>query len=98
MDLEIMKVDVLDKIMLSLRTSRGLCLTTNKNIDNSIDNSFKKDIVDKIKKVVSKYYINEQYAEFYIDNITGNEYLRLTDPKGFIISNSIISSIFAEIE
>lgn len=76
--------DVLSEVLLSkLRTRDGLDLTT-------IQTCFGDEIVGKIIRG-SKLALDLGFARIE-DNV-----LKLTDPEGFLFSNSIISSIYVEI-
>ena len=74
--------DLLDIVMCSLRTSNGLSL-------DHIRVIYSEEIVTKIVNCVSPF-IEQGLVEYHRDG-----WLRLTDPKGFLLSNTVISSIFA---
>jgi oxygen-independent coproporphyrinogen-3 oxidase len=75
---------LLDMIMLSLRTADGLNL-------NEVSSTFGQSVADAIEEAVIDYE-----KDGLVKAIIGHR-VRLTDPDGFLISNDIISSIFAKI-
>lgn len=77
---------LMDKILKRLRTAEGLLL-------DWVQEEFGGDYVDAILRG-AQLALDLNLA--FIDNTTNT--LRLVDPKGFLYSNSIISSIFAEME
>lgn len=94
------EVDLLERVMLSLRTRDGLCLTSiSDSHDCSLDTdrADKKGTVDLIVKALKEYEQSGCVELFY--NIEGEPIrVRLTDPEGFLISNSIISNVFAALD
>jgi putative oxygen-independent coproporphyrinogen III oxidase len=92
--------DLLEKVMLSLRTAKGLDLKL-------ISTDYGNDIVDKILTSVQPFLenksvvliaVNEQTTSQIDSNSSSSQrFLRLHDPKGFILSNDIISSIFVSL-
>eukprot|EP01041_Mallomonas_annulata_P006984 gene6984-14198_t len=80
--------DVLEVIMLALRTSDGLEL-------HKIESRFGIEISNKIFKAVGPFVTRELVI------IEGNQMegyrIKLSDPEGFLMSNDVISSIFAEV-
>jgi oxygen-independent coproporphyrinogen-3 oxidase len=78
---------LLDSIMLSLRLSEGLLM-------EGLDERFGVlGVEDKIWKGIKKYK-----AERLVQVEEGGKRIRLTDPDGFLVSNSIISDIFASLD
>lgn len=78
------KPDLLEILMLALRTSDGLDL-------NKFELLFGKALKEKLVGSVQSFIKNKTVE------ITSSNRLRLVDPDGFIVSNDIISSIFASI-
>lgn len=78
--------DLLDVVMLSLRTADGLDL-------HRIDQVYGNDQTQKILKSIHGYRTSNE-----VIYSPDKEILRLKDPEGFIISNDIISSIFAALQ
>lgn len=79
------EIDILDVIMLSLRTSDGLDLSY-------LAQNYGYEYCDKIVKAVQQF---GDKVNFDLDTNSNISKLKLSDPKGFLISNEIISSIFA---
>lgn len=82
--------DILDVIMLRLRTADGLDL-------NSLESITSSELVSTICNSLGAY-VEGGYVEFTIalaEDDTLIKTVRLTDPEGFLISNDIISSVFA---
>lgn len=77
------KPDLLDFVMLSLRTADGLDM-------NHLRSAYGEDIADKVAKASSQYLQTGIMRE-------KDSWLRLSDPEGFLLSNDVISSIFAVI-
>ena len=77
---------LLDSIMLSLRLSEGLLM-------EGLNERFGVNVEDKIWKAVQKYE-----AERLIQVEDHGKRIRLSDPDGFLVSNSIISDIFASLD
>jgi coproporphyrinogen III oxidase-like Fe-S oxidoreductase len=95
------KHDLLERTMLALRTAKGLDL-------EMIATEYGDDTVDNILKSVQPFIDNksvlfegqDKETISKIDNrpsISRRRILRLHDPKGFILSNDIISSIFVNL-
>lgn len=72
--------DVLEFIMLALRTKDGLDL-------RNLEERYGREICSKVDRAI-KGYVEDW----------DNHNVRLSDPSGFIVSNAIISGIFAELE
>ena len=82
--------DVLDVVMLSLRTADGLCL-------KDLSGEFGGDVVDAVVKASYKYEA-QGLVKLVRDVKDGTpSRLCLVDPDGFLLSNDIISTIFAVI-
>ncbi len=77
------KPDILETVMLALRTKDGLDL-------NQIDKNYSYNDSKKIIKSLQKYIDNSLVLH---DQETNN--VRLTDPDGFLLSNEIISTVFS---
>lgn len=80
---------MLDEIMLSLRTADGLSLPGLRDRHGALG----ADGAERVLRAV------EAYAGQGLVDVSGHEdgqTVRLTDPRGFLLSNDVISSIFAE--
>ena len=75
-------VDILDFVMLSLRTADGLKL-------NQLRQKYGIEKYNKIMKSLQPYVKNN------LVTIVDDKSISLTDPEGFMLSNEIISSVFA---
>lgn len=82
------KVDALELIMLSLRTADGLNF---KALSQQFGDEYTSKILQTVQPFVKDGFVN------YIGNQADIIGIKLSDPKGFLISNDIISSIFAAI-
>ena len=93
----------LDVVMLALRTARGLDM-------EELAADFGGDLADKIFRVVEDYVGSGHVAgldsdmgvvpaSFFRRRVAAGEvkFLRLSDPEGFLLSNELISIIFAAI-
>lgn len=76
-----------DLVMLSLRTADGLDLSR-------VSAEFGEDVCSTILRSIQPYALDNLIA---ITHNGTERNLRLTDPDGFLLSNDIISSIFAEL-
>jgi putative oxygen-independent coproporphyrinogen III oxidase len=74
--------DFLEILMLALRTSDGLEL-------DKLNHLFGNDLVKALEASV------DQYKNDNIVHITSDRKVKLVDPDGFIISNAVISSLYA---
>ena len=81
-------VDALDVVMLSLRTSDGLDL-------DALGASYGPRVVDAVCSELEKYSAGGFVQFGSKRGIHGSRRAWLTDPEGFLISNDIISSVFA---
>lgn len=79
---------LLDVIMLSLRTSDGLDLS-------AVERSFGVEVSTRIRLAAATF--EEQQLVLTARSYEGAECIRLVDPEGFLLSNDIISSIFAAV-
>lgn len=94
------QIDIFEAVMLSLRTKDGLNL---REIGLSYGNSLVDTIWNALKLYIANGFVDVVQTEMMeIESIIGSNTkpdsvigLRLTDPKGFLISNEIISSVFA---
>lgn len=78
------KDDCLEGIMLALRTADGLNL-------RQIDHNYGVKTKNKVLKGVSEYI-----QRGIVLHNSDNDVLRMKDPEGFLISNDIIASVFAQ--
>ena len=80
--------DIFEVIMLSLRTKQGIdCLKIRAVYGN--------EILEKILTSL-KSYVEQNYVEIeFSDNEDEILRINLSDPDGYLISNDIISSVFA---
>jgi coproporphyrinogen III oxidase-like Fe-S oxidoreductase len=76
--------DMLDFVMLSLRTARGLDV-------HLVQEWYGQPVYDAILAAA------QPFLERRLLQWSSNRYLRLTDPAGFLLSNDVISSLFAAI-
>eukprot|EP00551_Chaetoceros_affinis_P011935 CAMPEP_0203678370 /NCGR_PEP_ID=MMETSP0090-20130426/31685_1 /ASSEMBLY_ACC=CAM_ASM_001088 /TAXON_ID=426623 /ORGANISM="Chaetoceros affinis, Strain CCMP159" /LENGTH=405 /DNA_ID=CAMNT_0050545583 /DNA_START=74 /DNA_END=1291 /DNA_ORIENTATION=- len=81
--------DLEDTIMTRLRTKDGL------NLNWIAEQKDGKNILDNILRGAK---LGLELGLLKRDNVDGDDTLYLTDPKGFLFSNTVISSIFAELE
>lgn len=95
------KIDILlDSLMLRLRLSEGINLS-------SIKTDFGEAVNNQILSCISTYYhqnlidfIDEQGNKIVIKNIKvipDNAQLKLTDPEGFLFSNTILTTLFYQL-
>lgn len=79
---------LLETLMLGLRLKEGLDLSR-------LSKQFGKEITEQILQCV-KPYLKSGWVEVTEKNSLS--YLRLTDPEGFLFSNTILSTLFSEFE
>lgn len=84
-DDQINTVDILDFIMLSLRTKDGLAL-------QKLSQKYGFEKTEKVVKSLEPYIKNSLVV------YNEQQSIRLSDPEGFMLSNEIISSVFAAID
>lgn len=80
---------MLDEIMLSLRTSDGLCLPGLADRHGAVGADGGARVLRAVESFVEQGLVRVSGQE-------GQQTVRLTDPRGFLLSNDVISSIFAE--
>lgn len=101
------RVDVFERVMLALRTADGLNLhTIRSEYGDTIVDALIQSVLPfvesghvRISNTNSKSLANDDSSSSVSvvasDSVTDDGLIQLTDPSGFIISNTIISSIFA---
>jgi coproporphyrinogen III oxidase-like Fe-S oxidoreductase len=85
--------DILEVVMLALRTSDGLDLAALRSVYGSLS-------VEKIYGAV-KPFVERGLVVITNEKVEGTDFrestISLTDPEGFLLSNDIISSVFVEL-
>ena len=76
-----------EHIMLRLRTSDGLDLST-------VANRFGAGVVDEIHEAIQSFV--PQYATYGVDALGNRMSLRLTDPEGLMMSTEVLSTLIAK--
>ena len=84
-------VDMLDTVMLSLRTADGLDL-------DAMERRFGAAASDAVWAALLPYAARGLVAAFSSSSSARPLGARLTDPRGFLLSNDMISSVFAAID
>jgi oxygen-independent coproporphyrinogen-3 oxidase len=84
-DEQINSVDILDFIMLSLRTKDGLKL-------EQLSERYGLDKTEKVFRSLEPYITNNLVV------CDDKQNVRLSDPEGFMLSNEVISSVFAALD
>jgi oxygen-independent coproporphyrinogen-3 oxidase len=104
-------VDILERIMLALRTADGLCLGPLRNeygdiIINALVSSMLPFVESGHVRFISMSSSSSSSSSSSTTNDNSNasevtsvvDKIQLTDPSGFLISNTIISTVFAAIQ
>lgn len=97
------EADILEVVMLALRTSDGLNLKELGKLYGKVSVEkilqavlpFKERGLIEIKQIAD--VISDNIEDHVIPNDSMSQVIRLTDPQGFLLSNDIISSVFVEL-